>query len=435
MARPVLVETFEEKRTKSFSIKALFKKLGPGLITGASDDDPSAIATHSQAGARFGFATLWAILFVYPLMVAVQQISARIGLVTGHGIAWNMHRHFPRWVVYPVVLSLFTANTIQLGADISAMGSALTLLIGGPALLYSVCFALFSLLLEVFLPYHRYFPYLKVLTLSLFAYAGTAFVIEVPWGEVAAATFLPSFSMNAESLTILVAIFGATLSPYIFFWQASEEVEDRKTQPGQKPLKKAPEQAPVHLERIKVDTATGMAFANLIAYFIILTCAVTLHAKGVSQIQSAAEAAEALRPVAGRFATLLFATGIIGTGLLAIPVLAGSAAYAIGEALRWRVGLSRAPHQAKEFYGVLAAAVLIGLGITFSGINPIRALFWAAVLNGVVASPILAMMMWVASKGEAMGEFTLSPLLKWAGWFTTGVLFASAVGLLVTMSR
>ena len=412
--------------------RGVLKKLGPGLITGAADDDPTAIATYSQAGAQLGFGMLWAVLIAYPLMVTAQQISARIGRVTGHGIAWNMRRHFPKGLVYPLVGFLFIANTVGLGADLHAMGEALKLVIGGPALLYSTAFALLSLLLEVFVPYTRYVPYLKGLTLALLAYAGTAFAMQIPWGEVAGATFLPALRFDRTHLTIFVALLGAMLSPYIFFWQAIGEAEEQKNNPGEAPLKEAPEQAPEQVERIKVDTMTGMAFASLIAYFIILTCAVTLHRQGMDQIQSTAQAAEALRPVSGRFASLLFSMGMIGTGLLAVPVLAGSAAYALGETLAWRVGLSRKPRRAKRFYGALAAAMLLGLAFNFFRINPIQALFWAALIYGVVAAPVMGMMVMLASNPNVMGAFTLSLRLKGFGWLTTLVLSATALGLFVT---
>lgn len=416
-------------------LREVVKKLGPGLITGASDDDPTAIATYSQAGAQLGFGMLWVALFAYPLMVTAQQISARIGRVTGHGLAWNMRHHFPKWLVRPLVGLLFAANTIGLGADLNAMGEALKLLIGGPSLAYSAAFALLSLALEVFVPYTRYIPYLKGLTLALLAYAATVFVMEIPWGEVAGATLIPSVQFNRQHFTMFVALLGAMLSPYIFFWQATGEAEEQKNHHGEAPLKEAPEQAPQQFDRMKVDTSIGMAFASLIAYFIILACAVTLHTQGIHQIQSTAQAAEALRPVSGRFASVLFSLGMIGTGLLAVPVLAGSAAYALGETLRWRVGLQRKPHRAKRFYGALAAAMVLGLAFNFLRINPIQALFWAALLYGVVAAPVMGMMVALASNPKVMGDFTLSRPLKGFGWLTTLVLSVTAAGLFVTTLR
>ncbi|MCG3111749.1 MAG: divalent metal cation transporter [Candidatus Manganitrophus sp. SB1] len=410
-------------------LRDLFRKLGPGLIAGASDDDPTAIATYSQAGAQLGFGMLWAALFAYPLMVTAQQISAQIGRVTGHGLAWNMRHHFPKRLVYPLVGALFTANTIGLGADLNAMGEVMKLLIGGPALVYSTAFALLSLALEVFVPYSRYVPYLKGLTLALLAYAATAFVMEIPWREVVGATLFPSLRFDRAYLTIFVALLGAMLSPYIFFWQATGEAEEQKNHHREAPLKEAPEQAPEQFERMKIDTTTGMAFASLIAYFIILTCAMTLHTQGIHQIQSTAQAAEALRPVSGRFASVLFSMGMIGTGLLAIPVLAGSAAYAIGETMQWRVGLEQKPRRAKRFYATLAAAMLLGLAFNFLRINPIQALFWAALIYGVVAAPVMGMMVILASSPKVMGRFTLSRWLKGFGWVTTLVLSATALGL------
>lgn len=408
------------------------KELGPGLITGASDDDPSGIATYSQAGARLGLSILWTMLFSYPLMIAIQEISARIGRVTGHGIAWNLRRHASPWLLYPIVLLLLTANIINLGANIGAMGAAMGLLLPGSALFCSLFLTLTSLALQIFIPYTRCVPILKWLAAALFAYVGTVFVVRVPWEAALWETVAPSLSLDARYLTILIAVLGTTLSPYLFFWQASEEAEEEEIHPREKPLKRAPRRARAQFRRIRFDTYTGMAFSNIVAYFIILACAVTLHARGVTDIETAAQAAEALRPIAGRLAALLFAMGIVGTSLLSLPVLAGAAAYAVGEALRWRVGLERKPARAKGFYGVLAAATLIGLGLNFVRIDPIRALFWTAVINGVVAAPVMAATVWMASSRRVMGRFTLSPLLKGAGWLATAVMFAASVGLFMT---
>lgn len=336
----------------------ILKALGPGLVTGASDDDPSGIATYSQAGAAFGYGLLWTLLFTYPLMGAIQEVAARIGRVTGRGIAGNLRRFYPPWLLYLVVGLLLVANIINIGADLGAMGAAAKLLLGGPALLYTAVFAFVSLTLEVFVPYHRYAGLLKWLTLALFIYVVAAFTVQVPWGEALKNTVVPSLRWDPGYLAMIVAVLGTTISPYLFFWQASTEVEELRQEPADQPLKHAPEQAPAQFWRIKADTYLGMGVSNLIAWFIMLTTAATLHAAGKTEIRSAAEAAAALEPVAGPFAKFLFAAGVIGTGLLAVPVLAGSAAYGLGEALRWPTGLERKPLKARGFYGIIALATL-----------------------------------------------------------------------------
>ncbi len=416
-------------------LRRMLRALGPGLITGASDDDPSGIGTYSQVGAQFGFGMLWTMLFSYPLMVAVQLASARIGRVTGHGIAGNLQRHHSRALGLPLVALLLVANTVNIGADLGAMGAAVRLLFGGHLAWYIVGFGVASMLLQVFVPYHRYVSLLKWLTLALFAYVATAFAVPVPWGEVLHSTLLPQVSLSSDSITALVAVLGTTISPYLFFWQASQEVEDLRAAPDQSPLRRAPQQAPAQLERIGLDTRIGMGVSNLVAFFIILTTAVTLHRHGVTDIDSAARAAEALRPVAGSFAFELFAVGIVGTGLLAVPVLAGSAAYAVGESLHWRTGLERRPSRAKRFYGVIAASTLTGVAINFAGINPVKALFWTAVLNGVIAVPMLFVIIRLASRRDVMGEFVLSPRLKAMSWLTTAVMTLCVVGMAVTSMR
>src|SRR5258708_4459704 len=326
-----VVEPKPDPGVKQPQRRPLLQVLGPGLITGASDDDPSGIATYSQAGAQFGFGLTWVMLFSWPLMCAIQEISARIGRVTGRGIAGNLRRHYPAPVVYSIVLLLLVANVINLGADLGAMGAALQLLIGGPQLVYVAVFGLLTVLLEVFSRYSRYVAILKWLTLSLFAYVGVVFVVKMPWGEVAKSLVVPQISLTAAYMTVVVAILGTTISPYLFFWQAAEEVEEVKERPDAKPLERAPEQAPEELRRIRIDTYVGMGFSNAVALFIILTTAATLHAHGVTAIQTSAQAAEALRPTAAKLAFTIFAVAIVGTGFLAIPVLAGSAAYALGE--------------------------------------------------------------------------------------------------------
>ena len=417
-------------------LSRLLRSLGPGLVTGASDDDPSGIGTYSQVGAQFGFGMLWTMLFSYPLMVAIQLVCARIGRVTGHGIAGNLQRHHSRALGLPLVALLLIANTVNIGADLGAMGAAVRLLIGGHLAVYIVGFGLLSVLLQVFVPYRRYVSWLKWLTLVLFAYVATAFAVPVPWGEVLQATLLPRLDLlSAHSITAVVAVLGTTISPYLFFWQASQEVEDLRAAPGQSPLRRAPQQATAQLERIGLDTWIGMGVSNLVAFFIILTTAITLHRHGVTDIDSAARAAEALKPLAGDFAFELFAVGIVGTGLLAVPVLAGSAAYAVGESMHWRTGLARRPSRAKRFYGVIAASTLAGVAINFAGVNPVKALFWTAVLNGVIAVPMLFVIIRMASRSDVMGEFVLSPRLKATSWLTAFVMTLCVVGMVATAAH
>jgi len=415
----------------------LLQSLGPGLITGASDDDPSGIATYSQVGAQFGYGMLWTMLFSYPLMTGIQEISALIGRVTGRGVAGNLRRHYAPVFLYSMVGLVLVANIINLGADIGAMGAAVKLLVGGPTLLYAALFAGLSVLLETFLPYDKYTRVLKWLCLALFAYVATVFVVHVPWGRALRSTVLPSFSWKAEYVTSIVAVLGTTISPYLFFWQAEEEVEIEKASPTDQPLKRDPRGASVQLQRIRVDTYTGMAFSNLVAFFIIVTAAAALHyhVPPITDIQTSTDAAKALKPVAGQFAYLLFALGIIGTGLLALPVLAGSAAYAVGEALRWPVGLNREPLRARGFYGIIAVATLIGLGLNFVHIDPIKALFWSAVINGGVAGPIMILMMLMASRSKIMGQFTINARQKFFGWAATTAMLAAAVALFATWGK
>ena len=412
--------------------ESFWKALGPGLITGASDDDPSGIATYSQAGARFGFALTWTLLFSWPLMCAIQEISARIGRVTGHGIAGNLVQHFPKPLVLATVALLFVANTINIGADLGAMGAAAKLVVGGPATLYVLLFALLIVVIEVFLSYKRMVAVLKWLTLALFTYVAVALSVDVPWVEVGESLVVPTVTWDAAFITMVVAILGTTISPYLFFWQCEEIVEDIEADRAE-PLMRAPTQAVAALHRIRLDTWIGMGLSNLVALFIVITCAATLNATGQTDIDTAAQAAEALRPVAGDFAFLLFALGIVGTGLLSIPVLAGSAAYALGEVLGWRVGLALKAPQAKAFYGTIAAAVGIGALINLTPIDPMDALIWSAVVNGVVAVPVMLLMMLIGSRRKVMGDFILPPVLKAVGWLATTVLAAAVAGMLVTL--
>ena len=412
--------------------KSILQMLGPGLVTGASDDDPSGIGTYSQAGAQFGMGLLWTIPFTFPLMCAVQEISARIGRVSGKGIAGNL-RVYPRWLMYSIIFLLVLANVINLGADIAAMGAAAKLLLGGPAILYAITLTVVSVLLEVFICYDRYAHVLKWLTLTIFAYVATAFVVQIPWGETLKQTFWPHVSFSPDYLTALIAVFGTTISPYLFFWQASQEVEEITAHKGAHALKRTPKEAPAEFWRIRIDTVVGMFFSNIVAFFIILTCAVTLHAHGITSINTAAEAAEALRPVAGKFAFALFAGGIIGTGLLALPVLAGSAAYAVGEAMGWPIGLDKKAARAKGFYSVIAGAMLLGLALNFTPIDPIKALFWSAVINGVTAVPVLVLMMLMANNAKIMGKkFTIPRILRLLGWTTAAVMLAATIGMFAT---
>ncbi len=406
--------------------------MGPGLITGASDDDPSGIATYSQAGAQFGYSMGWTLLLTYPLMCAIQLICAEMGRVTGRGLAGNIRKHYPAWLLYLLVGLLIVANTINLGADLGAMAASLRLLVEGPVAVYIAGFALLTVLAEVFITYARYASVLRWLTLSLFAYVGTVFLVGVPWLTVAKNLVLPNISLAGGYFTVVVAVFGTTISPYLFFWQASEEVEDEKQDPTAKPLLKAPEQASTHMARMRIDTLVGMGFSNIIALFIVLTTAATLNAHGVTDIQTSSQAAEALRPIAGRFAFTIFALGVIGTGLLAVPVLAGSAAYAVGEGLKWRVGLGQRPGRAPAFYGTIVLATLVGASLNFTLLDPIKALFWSAVINGVAAVPIMVMIMLMASRNEVMGQFALRPLLKTFGWLATAVMAVAAIGMFAT---
>lgn len=426
-----IVSTWESpiKLFRKLSLRRRVRQLGPGLITGAADDDPSGIATYSQAGAQFGFAMLWTVVFTLPLMVAIQIVSARIGYVTRRGLAANIKDSFPRWVLLGVVGLLVAANTLNIAADIAAMAEALRLLLGGSAHVYAVTFGLLCLVLQVFLPYQRYVRWLKWLTLALLAYVAVVFTLQLDWWQVAREVVHPRLPAGASSHAVLltvVAVFGTTLSPYLFFWQAAQEMED--TGDSGAPT---PGAVRHHLRRIKVDTIVGMTFSNLIAFFIILSTAATLHAAGVTDIQTSAQAAEALRPLAGEFTFVLFSLGIIGTGLLAVPVLAGSAAYAVAEAVGWRGSLSLRldKSEGQGFYGVIAAATVGGVILCFTPIDPVKALFWSAVLNGVIAVPIMAVMMLLASRPAMMGRNVIGARLRALGWLATAAMAATVLAL------
>ena len=420
----------EPAKAKQPERPKLLQILGPGLITGASDDDPSGIATYSQAGAQFGVNMGWTLMLTFPLMCAIQQISAQIGRVTGHGLGGNLRRNYPPWALYLLVGLLVVANTINLGADLGAMGAALKLLIGGPILPYVVLFGTVSVVLEIFVRYSRYIAILKWLSMSLFAYVATLFAVHLNWPDIGYHLFVPEISWTGGYFTVIVAVFGTTISPYLFFWQAEEEVEDEKENPLAHPLMQAPGEAPSELARIRLDTWIGMAFSNLIALCIVLTTAATLNAHGITDIQTSAQAAEALRPIAGKFAFSVFAAGIIGTGILALPVLSGSCAYALGEALRWPVGLAREPLKAKAFYGTIAVATLVGGALNFTSIDPVKALFWSAVINGVVAVPVMIMTMRMATSRKIMGAFYVRGLLRALGWLATATMAIAAIGML-----
>jgi NRAMP (natural resistance-associated macrophage protein)-like metal ion transporter len=428
---PVETDTLADTETQPVQPK-LWQILGPGLITGASDDDPSGIATYSQAGAQFGYGLGWVLILAWPLMCAIQEISARIGRVTGRGLTGVIKQHYPPIVLHALVALLVVANVINLGADLGAMGAAAQLLTGGPLLAYVAGFGLISLLLQVFVRFARYIAWLKWLTLSLFAYVAVAFVVHMPWATVGYHLIVPDISLKASYLTVVVAILGTTISPYLFFWQAQEEVEEVKERDHARPLERAPGQSGPEFRRIRIDTYVGMFFSNIVAVFIVITTAATLHAHGITDIQTSAQAAQALRPIAGPLVFLVFALGIIGTGLLAVPVLAGSAAFAVGEAFGWHVGLARKLGRAPTFYAVIALAFVVGVGLNFTRIDPIRALFWSAVINGVVAVPVMVMMMLLASRKVVMGQFTLPWPLRAVGWLATAVMALAAIGMFAT---
>jgi len=406
----------------------VWSALGPGLITGAADDDPSGIATYSQAGAQFGYALTWTMLLTLPFMAAIQIISACIGWETQAGLARNIAERLPRGVLFAIVALLAIANTINIAADLAAMGAGLRLIVGGPALVYALLFGVGCLTAEILIPYHRYVGYLKFLTLVLFVYVAAAFSIEVPWMQVLTSTVLPHVSLNHDMLLTIVAVFGTTISPYLFFWQASQEAEECGLS-----HRRRHESAPLSaraFRHISRDTWTGMTVSNLIAFFIIVTTAATLHAHGITKIVTAAQAAEALRPIAGVFTFAMFAGGIIGTGLLAVPVLAGSAAYAVAESFHLTGSLELPANRAIGFYAIVGAATLAGAGLTLTSIDPIAMLFWTAVINGVVAVPIMAVMMIVITPRAGTRTPVLPVWLRTLGWLATA-LMAIAVALMV----
>jgi Mn2+/Fe2+ NRAMP family transporter len=405
-------------------------RVGPGLITGVADDDPSGIATYSQAGAQFGLNMLWTMPLAFPLMAAIQLMCADIGRVTGKGLAANIKVAFPPIVLKIVVLLLLVANTLNIAADIAAMGETAELVTGLDRHGMTLFFVLVTLLLQIFVPYHRYVFFLKWLTLSLLAYAVVLFTVHVPWREVALRTLWPNFRPDADAATVVVGVFGTTISPYLFFWQASEEIEDMEKQ-GERPLLVDTDSAGQELRRIRWDTWSGMFYSDITAYFIILATAVTLHVAGITDIETAAQAASALRPLAGEFTYVLFALGILGVGLIGVPVLAGSAAYALSEAMGWKWGLERKATDARGFYGVIAVSVLAALVIQYSPIGPMKALFWSAVVNGIVAVPLMTVIILLVSKTSVMGAFTVSKPIIFLGWIATAVMGIAAVRMFV----
>jgi Mn2+/Fe2+ NRAMP family transporter len=405
-------------------------RVGPGLITGVADDDPSGIATYSQAGAQFGFNMLWTMPLAFPLMSAMQSMCARIGRVTGKGLAANIKSAFSPIVLLGVVMLLLIANILNIAADVAAMGEVAELITGFDRHIMTALLVLATLLLQVLVPYHRYVSFLKWLTLSLLAYAAVLFTVQVPWREVALRTVWPHLSLDADAAAVVVGVFGTTISPYLFFWQASEEIEDMQTS-GTTSLVNDAHNADVELRRIRWDTWSGMLYSDITAYFIILATAVTLNVAGITNIETAAQAASALRPIAGDYAFVLFALGILGVGLIGVPVLAGSAAYALSEAMGWKWGLERKATDARGFYGVIAVSVLAGLLIQYSPVSPMKALFWSAVINGIVAVPLMVVIIVLASKKTVMGNFTAERSMIVLGWVATAIMGAAAVRMLI----
>lgn len=416
-------------RQRRFDWRAV---LGPGLVTGASDDDPSGIATYSQAGAQFGYGLGWTMLVTYPLMSAVQMVSARIGRTTGHGLAGNIVRHYPNWLALGLVGLLLVANIINIGANLGAMADATGLVTGAPPWLFLLLFATFCATSEVVMRFANYVRVLKWLALALLAYIVTLFLVDIPWATAARGLIAPDMRFGGDTLIMIVAIFGTTISPYLFFWQASQEAEEVHSNEAAEPLKSDPLEGRVELKRIGWDTMIGMAASNLVALAIIFTTAATLNVNGITDIRTSADAARALEPVAGSYASTLFALGIVGTGLLSVPVLAGSAAYALGEARRWPVGLDRKPMRAKAFYGTIVAATAIGALMNFTPIDPIRALVMSAVINGIVAVPVMAVMMRLAADKSIMGVFTINAPLRLLGWTATAMMGAAVAAMFLT---
>ena len=412
----------------------LLGALGPGLVTGAADDDPSGIATYAQAGAQFGFQMAWTMLLTYPLMVGIQSISARIGRTTGQGLAANMREHHSPVLLNGVVALLLIANICNIGADLGAMAESARLLLPAiPVPVYLLLFAGMCAGGQIFMHHRRYVAILKWLTLSLFAYVATLFVVHISWTDLVLGLIWPTLSTSRDFWLMVVAVLGTTISPYLFFWQASQEAEDTKAAPIREPLLLKPQQGKKALARIRLDTMVGMGISNLVALAIMATAAATFHERGVQQLDSAAQAAEALRPLAGPLAFALFALGIIGTGLLSVPVLAGSAAYALGEARRWPVGLANAPSAAKAFYATIAVATVLGALANVLQVNPIKALVWSAALNAVTAAPIMVLIMRLAINPTVMGRFRIGRSMRILGYLATVVMAVASAAFLASL--
>jgi NRAMP (natural resistance-associated macrophage protein)-like metal ion transporter len=411
----------------------LASRLGPGLITGAADDDPSGLATYSQAGAQFGAGMLWTLAFTTPLMIGIQMVSARIGWLTGQGLAANICKVMPRWLAFALVALLVFANTLNIAADVAAMGEALQLVAGGPEHGHALLFGVLCAVLPVWLSYEAMVRVLKYLTLALLAYVAVVFMLHVDWERVLVKTLVPSLSTSSAYWTMIVGVLGTTISPYLFFWQAAQEAEQRqRVDSPSSDVAQHRHFVLEHLYRIKLDTVIGMGFSNLIAFCVMLATAITLNQHGITDIQTTRQAAEALRPIAGEHAFVLFALGIIGTGMLAVPVLAGSAAYAVADVFHWRSGLDHTLSEAKGFYTVVLLATMVGTLIDFTALDPIKALVWSAIVNGVVAVPIMAVMMWLATRRDVLGDYTLTMRHRVLGWIATAVMAAAVVGMFWT---
>ncbi|MDB5947750.1 MAG: iron transporter [Ramlibacter sp.] len=436
--RPVRASGFigtlsmEKKKANGFA-----ERLGPGLITGAADDDPSGIATYSQAGSQFRFGLVWTLLLTTPLMIGIQMLSARIGWVTGEGLAANIAKVCPRWLTMVLVGLLVVANTINIAADIGAMAEAARLLAGGGQLIYILLFGTACIAAQLWFSYERTVRILKWLTFVLFAYVAVVMVVQVPWRQAFEESMspwkhFPAGVSQGDYASMVVAVLGTTISPYLFFWQASQEAEDKYRRPEAASLRSHAAYAAEHLARIKLDTFVGMLLSNAVALCIVVATAVTLNQHGITTIQTAAQAAEALRPVAGEFAFAVFALGIVGTGLLAVPVLAGSAAYAVSEVFGWKAGLSRGFHEARGFYLIIVAATGIGTIMSLLEFDPMKALVWSAVVNGVISVPIMVVMMWIGQSRRIMGELTMSVRHRCFGWAATGVMAAAVLMMFAT---
>lgn len=410
-----------------------FSNLGPGLITGAADDDPSGISTYSVTGAAFGYLPLWTALFSFPLMAAVQLMCANLGLVTGRGLASVIRLHYPRWVLWGACLLLIVANVFNIGADLGGMAEATEMMTGIKSYYWTPVYALLIVSLLFFSSYKQIARIFKWLTLVLFAYVITAFLARPDWLSVLKATFVPQVEWSSRFLATFVGILGTTISPYLFFWQASQEVEEHRARGGNSTIEEDKAATREELRAARTDVLTGMFFSNLVMFFIILTTAATLHAQGQTNIETAQDAAEALRPLAGNWAYLLFTLGLVGTGLLAVPVLAGSAAYAVSEAKNWRGTLADRPRIAPGFYAVVAVAMLLGLALDFVGFNAVKMLFYSAVLNGVLAPPLVVLVVLLTGKPEVMGKRVSSRLLRYLGWTTAAIMTAAAIGMFITM--